>query len=120
MFAVEDRPLERPFRHGPITDRQKVAICLKFMRATQYNNRVLIRRCILFLPVLAQFFDSEGESYSDDAAFRKYLQGVCSDILHAEISDFFAEDPRASRADSRPSELRDLLRLGLPQRRRLT
>ncbi|CAK0855930.1 unnamed protein product [Prorocentrum cordatum] len=91
MFAVEDRPLERLFRNWPITDRQKVTICLKLMRATQYNNRVLIRRCTRSLPALAQFFDSEGEFNPNYAASHKYLQDTCSDILHAEISDFFAE-----------------------------
>eukprot|EP00959_Pyramimonas_sp_CCMP1952_P148365 3104161-Pyramimonas_sp.AAC.1 len=34
MFGVKEWPLEKLFRNGPITDRRKVAICLKFIRAT--------------------------------------------------------------------------------------
>eukprot|EP00959_Pyramimonas_sp_CCMP1952_P289273 6050130-Pyramimonas_sp.AAC.1 len=43
------------------------------MRATQYNNRSLIRRCIRPLPVLAQFFDSK----ASPAPIMRRVTSIC-------------------------------------------
>eukprot|EP00959_Pyramimonas_sp_CCMP1952_P015398 326284-Pyramimonas_sp.AAC.1 len=57
MFATGDSLTSRLYRLGPVDGRQKIAICLRFMRAARAPRHAHLRACLHALPPLSNYYD---------------------------------------------------------------
>eukprot|EP00959_Pyramimonas_sp_CCMP1952_P144595 3026331-Pyramimonas_sp.AAC.1 len=69
MFAARDALASQLCRLGPSGGRQKIAVCLRFMRAARAHKRAHLHACLHAHPYLSNYYDLHNMFYLDYEGF---------------------------------------------------